>query len=51
MPGPHGALPATASQESGMALPTKLSLYLLEGWVQETGPHEPQQPAHPGFLS
>lgn len=51
MPGPHGPLPATASRESGMALPTKLSLYLLEGWAQETDPHEPQRPAHFGFLS
>lgn len=50
-PSPHGLLPATASRESGVALPTKLSLYLLEGWAQETDPHEPLQPAHSGFLS
>lgn len=50
-PGPHGPLPATASRESAVALPTKLSLDLLEGWAQETDPHEPLHPAQSGFLS
>lgn len=50
-PGPHSPLPMTASQESAVALPTKLSLDLLEGWAQETDPHEPLQSAQSGFLS
>lgn len=50
-PGPHGLLPATASRESAVALPTKLSLDLLEGWAQETDPYEPLQSAQSGFLS
>lgn len=38
MPGPRRTARGSLPGESGMALPTKLSLYLLEGWGQEQTP-------------